>query len=202
MEFIYNFSDFILEEKSKNDPIPEISQKKLAIILIGAPGVGKSTFIKNFIFPRNRNIKSFSTDDVSLLYTKDPNIYYPKSSQLNIDRIKLFMKTGQSFIYDTTGTHEENIIDIHNKAKEFEYTIIYIHLIAPIDMSLKQNINRERNADEDYIRLAYEKQFSNMIKYSSELKPAAYYIVQNRGGKYKFSKYKSGRIVKRRGHRY
>jgi predicted PilT family ATPase len=47
---ILRFNQYILEEHSKNEPILEIRDtNKLGIILMGSPGIGKSTFIKNYI---------------------------------------------------------------------------------------------------------------------------------------------------------
>ena len=196
MKYIKPF--IINEEWSKNDPIPELNKKsKLGIILLGAPGVGKSTFVKNFIHPRNFNIKTFSTDDVSLMFTKDPNAYHKGSSELNLNRLRGFMKSGQSFIYDTTGTQEENIINITQKARENGYDVIFIHIIAPLDVSIKQNLGRDRQVPEDYIKMAYDKQFGNMSKYSQLGK---YYIVQNRDDKYKINIYELGRIRKKYKH--
>lgn len=198
--FIFDRNESITEN-SKNDPIPELNKKdKLGIILLGAPGMGKSTFVKTFI--RNQTIKTFSTDDVSLMFTKDPNVYHGGSSEINLNRLKGFMKTGQSFIYDTTGTQEENVRDIHNLAKFNGYTTIFIHVIGPLDTAIRQNQERDRQVPEDYIRHAYERQFGNMSKFSNELHPNGYYIVQNINGKYKFSKYESGRVLKRKASLY
>lgn len=194
--FVFDRSGSILTEKkrSKNDPISELNKKdKLGIILLGAPGVGKSTFANKFIMNRNQNIKTFSTDDVSLMFTKDPNVYHKRSSELNLKRLRMFMETGQSFIYDTTGTQEENIINIQNVSKSNGYTVIFIHIIAPLHVSISQNLSRDRQVPDDYIKMAYDKQFGNMSKYS---KFGKYYIVQNKDGKYKINKYMSGRIVK------
>jgi len=188
-------------EHSKNDPIPEITRNdKLGIILLGAPGIGKSTFAKNYILNKNQNIKIFSTDDVSLVFTKDPNRYKEGTSELNVRRLKLFIEYGKSFIYDTTGTQKDNITNITNLSKEHNYTILFIHLMGTKDLSLKQNKKRERNVDIDFINLAYENQFKNM-KYFSELKPDSYYIVYNLDGKYKFMKY-DGKLYKRKVDKY
>ena len=120
MDYLKRYNQFILEEISKNEPIPEIIgvDRGLAVFVIGAPGIGKSYFITNHIHSKTPNIKDFSTDDVSLLYTGDPNIYYKgrekeeggrtkNASELNLDRMTKFMETGQNFIYDTTGSGKE-----------------------------------------------------------------------------------------------
>ena len=74
---IKDYLSFI-NESSKNDPIPELNriQEKLGIVLLGIPGAGKSTFARKRILPFQKNIKTFSTDDVSLRFTKDPSKYH------------------------------------------------------------------------------------------------------------------------------
>ena len=148
-----SFSEFISEEFSKNDPIPEITKfkTKLGIVLIGLPGAGKSTFINNFILPRNSQFKSFSTDDVSNLLTRDPKAYDERSAILNIERLSNYIKTGQNFIYDTTGAHETNIFRIVEESRDLGYTIIFIQLETNVEVAKKRNISRMRVADEEYI---------------------------------------------------
>lgn len=192
----------IFEEFSKNDPIPEINiSKKLGIILLGPPGIGKSTFANNFILHKNRSVKIFSTDDVSLTLSKDPNSYKRGASELNIRRLKMYINSGGSFIYDTTGTHKENIEDITKLARDNSYDVIYIHLMGTLDLSLKQNSQRNRNVDDDFLRHAYQAQFKNM-KFFSSLNPNKYYIVYNIDGKYKFMQYQGGDLLKRKVDKY
>lgn len=197
-------TEFVNEEWSKNDPIPELSKtEKLGIILLGAPGIGKSTFVNNFIIPRVRNIKSFSTDDVSLMFTKDPNVYHKGASDLNISRLKRFIETGQSFIYDTTGAQDKPIYEISSMSRKNGYTLIFIHLVGTLDMSLNQNSKRDRKVDSDYIRFAYDMQYKNMKGYSQILNPDSYYIIYNLDGKYKFYKYSSKEgLLKRKVDKY
>jgi predicted kinase len=198
-----SFYEFIYEEFSKNDPVPEISRQKskLGIILLGLPGAGKSTFIKDFILPRNSQFKSFSTDDVSLLYTKDPNKYHEKSSILNIEKLSKFITTGQNFIYDTTGAHERNIFRIVNEARKQKYTVIFIQLISDVETAKQRNLSRQRVVSDEYIDFVQSRQQQNMISYSKFLKPDNYYIVQQ-NPEYTFFKYHDGKMYKRDYDRY
>ena len=231
MRFIKEYNQFILEEVSKNEPIPELfgTDRGLAIFLIGAPGIGKSYFVKNHIHTKNRNIKDFSTDDVSLLYTKDPNIYYKgreipeggrtkNASELNLDRMKKFMETGQNFIYDTTGAGKEStdrgfehVKDIFDKAKINGYKIIFIHILSTLQTSIEQDKLRDRHVDPHYIQWAYAKQQGgevdgikvdgNIQRYKS-LNPDAYYLVTSIDKKYKFYKFINGKLAVRKNDKY
>jgi predicted kinase len=202
MKYLSTYQHYIVNENSKNEPIPEITQGgKLGIVLIGAPGIGKSTFAKNYITHKNQNIKIFSTDDVSLTLTKQHDVYRRGASQLNLKKLSMFIKSGGSFIYDTTGVKKENVENITKEARDNGYNIIYIHLVGTLDLSLKQNLQRERNVPEDVIKNIYAEQFKNM-KYFSSLNPDVYYVVYNIDGKYKFMKYDGQKLLKRKVDRY
>jgi predicted kinase len=231
MRFIKEYNQFLLEEVSKNEPIPEIIgvDRGLAVFLIGAPGIGKSYFVKNHIHSKNRNIKDFSTDDVSLLYTKDPNVYYKgrekeeggrtkNASQLNLLKMDKFMKTGQNFIYDTTGSGKEytdrgyeHIKEIYDSARENGYKIVFIHLLSTLQTSIEQDKLRDRHVDPNYIQWAYAKQQGgevdgvkvegNIQRYKS-LNPDAYYLVTSIDQKYKFYKFIDGKLAVRKNDRY
>jgi predicted kinase len=202
MKYLSTYQHYIVNENSKNDPIPEITQgDKLGIILIGAPGIGKSTFAKNYITHKNQNIKIFSTDDVSLTLTKQHDVYRRGASQLNLKKLSMFIKSGGSFIYDTTGVKKENVENVTKEARDNGYNIVYVHLVGTLDLSLKQNLQRERNVPEDVIKNIYAEQFRNM-KYFSSLKPDTYYVVYNIDGKYKFMKYNGQKLLKRKADRY
>ena len=231
MKFLKEYNQFILEEVSRNEPIPEIIgvDRGLAVFLIGAPGIGKSYFVTNHIHSKNPNIKDFSTDDVSLLYTKDPNIYYKgrelpeggrtkNASELNLDRMDKFMETGQNLIYDTTGAGKEftdrgfeHIKEIYDKARDCGYKIVFIHLLSTLETSIEQDALRSRHVDPHYIQWAYAKQQGgevdgqkvegNIQRYKA-LNPDEYYLVTSIDQKYKFYKFIDGKLAVRKNDRY
>jgi predicted kinase len=174
---ILRFNQYILEEHSKNEPILEIRDtNKLGIILMGSPGIGKSTFIKNYILPKRNDIKTFSTDDVSFAMTKSVDDYYPKASELNLDRLNLFIGDGKPFIYDTTGTNVDNLKKVFTQAKNSNYRIIFIHLIGNKEQAEAGNLARIRKVSNDYLELAHGTQATNSKIYMS-WNPDAYYFV-------------------------
>lgn len=204
---ILRFYQHINEELSKNDPIPELDMSsKLGVILLGAPGSGKSTFIRDEMMRKMSNFKSFSSDDVSLMFTKDPNVRKRGASRLNIDRLKRFMLSGQNFIYDTTGSSDGNLRSIIDHSKELGYDILFIHIIVSLDTAKKHNLERKTKGghfvDVDYLEKNYREQFSKMKEYESEFDPLSYYVVLNKIDSYKYYKMDSGKLLKRRVDRY
>jgi predicted ABC-type ATPase len=208
MKVINNFSGFVNEEYSKNDPIPEINrmQNKLGIVLLGLPGSGKSTFANRFIVPHNSNIKTFSTDDVSYLFTKDKSDYYKGASELNITSLKHYMKSGQNFIYDTTGSNDINVFEITKDAQKLGYKIMFILILIDVETAKSQNKKRGmtggHTADDDYIDHVYSTQLQTTKSYLKYVKPDAFYVVLNKDGNYKYYKFDNGELKKRKVDKY
>jgi predicted ABC-type ATPase len=208
MKVINNFDGFINEEYSKNDPIPEINRmkEKLGIVLLGLPGSGKSTFANRFIVPHNSNIKTFSTDDVSYLFTKDKSDYYKGASELNITSLKHYMKSGQNFIYDTTGSNDINVFEITKDAQKLGYKIMFILILIDVETAKSQNKKRGmtggHTADDDYIDHVYSTQLQTTKSYLKYVKPDAFYVVLNKDGNYKYYKFDNGELKKRKVDKY
>lgn len=209
MRFINKWGSFINEEWSKNDPIPEVTREseKLGIILLGVPGSGKSTFANTYIKPHNRNIKMFSTDDVSLLFTKDPSKYHIGSTELNLKYLDNYIQTGQNFVYDTTGSNQQGVFNVFKAAKKMGYKLIFILLLTDLETAKRQNVMRgERGghtADEDYIDFVYSMQRDTTRDYLKYLKPDGFYIVLKKEAGYKFMKFSpSGELLKRKVDKY
>ena len=211
---ILKFEDFIFEEYNATDPIIELKDTgKLGIILLGVPGAGKSTFAKHHI---HREMKKFSTDDVSLEFTGDPNKYYPKASEINLERLKDYMKSGKDFIYDTTGIHEQNVVNVYKEAKSKGYKVIFILILIDKSTAKMQNIRRGRigghMAEEEYIEDVYKEQLRTTKNYL-KLNPDAFYIALSKSYatplhefpqvKYQFMKFDDeGVLMRRRRYQY
>jgi predicted ABC-type ATPase len=208
MKLINNYQGFINEEYSKNDPIPEINRmkEKLGIVLLGLPGSGKSTFASKFILPQNQNIKTFSTDDVSYMFTKDKSKYYKGASELNITSLKSYLRSGQNFIYDTTGSNDINVFEVTRDAHKYGYKIMFILILIDVDTAKSQNKKRGmtggHTADDEYIDYVYSNQLQTTRNYLKYVKPDAFYVVLNKGGSYKYYKFDNGELKKRKIDKY
>lgn len=208
MKVINNFNGFINEEYSKNDPIPEINRmkEKLGIVLLGLPGSGKSTFANRFIVPHNSNIKTFSTDDVSYLFTKDKSKFHKGSSELNINSLKSYMRSGQNFIYDTTGSNDIGVFEVTRDAQKLGYKIMFILILIDVETAKTQNKKRGmtggHTADDDYIDHVYSTQLQTTKSYLRYVKPDAFYVVLNKDGNYKYYKFDNGELKKRKVDKY
>jgi len=208
MKVINNFDGFINEEYSKNDPIPEINRmkEKLGIVLLGLPGSGKSTFANRFITPHNKNIKTFSTDDVSYMFTKDKSKFHKGSSELNITSLKSYIRSGQNFIYDTTGSNDINVFEVTRDAHKYGYKIMFILILIDIETAKAQNKKRGmtggHTADDDYIDYVYSNQLQTTRNYLKYVKPDSFYVVLNKDGNYKYYKFDNGELKKRKVDKY
>ena len=209
MNYLSAYKDFeIILDHSKNDPIPEINrmQEKLGIVLLGLPGSGKSTFASKFIAPHNQNIKTFSTDDVSYMFTKDKSKYYKGASELNITSLKSYLRSGQNFIYDTTGSNDIGVFEITRDAHKYGYKIVFILILIDVDTAKSQNRKRGmtggHTADDEYIDHVYSTQLQTTKSYLKYVKPDSFYVVLNKGVNYKYYKFDNGELKKRKVDKY
>lgn len=174
--------------------------------MLGLPGSGKSTFAKEIILPLNRNIKIFSTDDVSLKYTKDSKKYYSGACDLNLSYLKNYLKSGQNFIYDTTGANDKAVFDIHKQSKEYGYDLIFIMILTDVDTAKSRNKERGQSGghlvDDEYIDFVKSMQNKTTKEYINFINPKSFYIIYNNNGKYKYYKQTQNELLKRKVDKY
>lgn len=165
-------NELILLEVSKNDPIPELTRKmsNMAIFLIGPPASGKSTFFANFIRPKQKQIKRFSTDKISDIRRRnDPEYQHKKkgsyiegSSAFNLNYLEQFIENSNNanFVWDTTGKDPRDLRPIYDSVREHGYEVIFIHLLIPAKTALQRVKKRNKAAeqpktDTGYVRKSY-----------------------------------------------
>lgn len=159
-----NFKDFILLEKSKNDPIPEMYEnKKIAFFLFGNPGSGKSTYIKNFLFPLIKNCKIFNIDETSKLLIKILN--NPKEVDIDENELEEAKNLLKKFKIKNQFSNEEILRGINNK-----YSILTRKLI---NLYIKNFIIQGNN----FIYDTTGNDFDNIKDYIEDAKRNGYKIV-------------------------
>ncbi len=111
---------------------------KTAIILVGVPGSGKSTYAKTL------NLPHFSSDFIRLeVFGTLREHHTAEDNQIIFDLLhkKVFSHEG-SFIYDATNTERKRRVLLYNELKMRDFNV-EIHLILePLELSLYQNRSR------------------------------------------------------------
>ena len=116
------------------------------------------------------------------------------------------MRSGQNFIYDTTGSNDASVFEITRDAHKLGYNVMFILILIDVDTAKKQNIQRGISgghmADDEYIDMVYNTQLQTTKSYLKYLKPESFYVVLNKDGKYKYYKFENGELKKRKVDKY
>lgn len=184
----------IILERSKNDPIPEITKHKngLCVIMLGPPGAGKSTFIKDFIKVKNTFI-TVDPDEIAKRYKKLTGLKYTSDIE-KYAIIKVFSilnrKEKENVIFDIVGGDDTKIQKIISEAIENNYKIIFIHLSAEFEVLEDRILKRDRKIDYEYFLDAVRKLINFNKEYYDKYKPDEYYYIDTgKSNNYKFFKY-------------
>ncbi|CAG7580869.1 MAG: putative Pnkp1 [uncultured marine phage] len=160
------YEQFLLE-RSKNDPMPEVYQKKkLAVFLVGSPASGKSWFLNREITRKNRHFKVIDPDAKShlltkhldkLKYTFKDRVAYTEYKDIITDRVEVFprirglnreiemqfevlLHEGTNIIYDSTGNNTKLLTYFVDKCNEFDYDVMFLHVMGRnIDWQIQQS---------------------------------------------------------------
>lgn len=201
-----------LNENSKNTPIIEILQKsKLCIFLLGSPGSGKSTFIKEKIQSLNNTFSIVSTDEISNIYNRSSGLnvlnHFKGSSKKTKKRIEALLESGVNFIYDTTGLNFDKVLPLYEESLKRGYTPIIIQLLVPRKVSMERVKLRNQVGTQSLVKTEYVDKYLNktesIIKnYIKELKyinqDFKYYLVVNIADELSYYKIKDENTILKR----
>lgn len=111
-------------------------------ILIGVPGVGKSTIANKL---KNKNTIHLSSDNIREEYIENIEDYQKHNAKVfEIMNNKTFelLKEGKNVIYDATNLSRKKRKNLYNQAKKHDTEVIAYCILKPLKTVLKQNNQR------------------------------------------------------------
>lgn len=149
----------------------EFTGSKTLIIVVGANGSGKSTYIANLTAKNMVNVRYINADIIAKDKFKMVNDEYEKNRKSMLCAMELVdfaIKSGFSFIYETVFSHISKL-ELVYKAKELGYKIIAIYLKTnSYDINIKRVALRVgqggHNVPTDKIISRYARMLENVEK--------------------------------------
>ena len=102
----------------------------IMLLVVGANGSGKTTYIANFLDSYELDIKYINADMIEkemLSDIGDDNERAEKSMELTLKMLKRALKKKQSIVYESVFSHPSKL-EIVKKARDMGYKIIAIHV--------------------------------------------------------------------------
>jgi predicted kinase len=123
--------------------IDEGRDQPVAFIMMGAPGSGKSTWIRN-------NTPGFAkwvdTDEINFReFGASPEKYMgtlARASKVAFNRYYKYLKMGKSPILDGTGSHVQKMKDAQEAAQAAGYKTYLVYIDVPLEKALENNEKR------------------------------------------------------------
>ena len=115
-------------------------------ILIGAPGCGKSTFIKNHKKDKELVI---SRDVIRFSMLKDGDDYFSKEDEVYdifIKQIQMAINRNVDFYIDQTSLNKKARTKLFSRLERLPAEVIAIYIKKPLNVILKQNAQRTGRA--------------------------------------------------------
>lgn len=145
--------------------LKDFKNSSKAIIMAGAAGSGKSTFVKEIRSDlKIANLQELNADK----YIEDKNspMYNNLSKASNqIEKVDLpnAIKAGDSFLYDTTGTNVKRVSNIKNSVDDSLMVMIYTNPIV----SFLRNFKRERKVPTVGLLSSWNNVYKNISEYKN-----------------------------------
>lgn len=171
--------DILVTKSQKEDFINKRlstgKKEKIALVLVGGPGSGKSSGKTVTINNIGKTIKDFVNIDPDEILTNlfnNNNECYDRVSKINNKSFNMAIEQNKNIIFDGTGSnydwYSKNVI---KKLKNNDYKVILIIVKNSVDKVLSRIKKRakliKRNVDEPYTRSVYKHLSSNIPKYLS-----------------------------------
>ena len=142
--------------------LKEVQGKPVAILLVGAPGAGKGSVLRDLDLS---GLKTLNLDDTIAALSKTDGFTLNQKAADAEDRSK-FMKAmaaatkklkgeqipqaianGESFILDGTSASKNQTIKLTNELKEAGYEVMMLYVYTDLETSLKRNQERFEKSD-------------------------------------------------------
>lgn len=126
--------------------------KPVAVFMVGGPGSGKS-------FVRKRDFGSLPVVDCDSFKESHPD-YDPKNPAAlhqwsQVECTKAFFRAlggTESFVYDSTGTNAEKMVDWMLKAQSAGFLVRLVYVRCSMNVALVRNQQRARTVPEEIVR--------------------------------------------------
>jgi predicted kinase len=121
--------------------------------MVGGPAAGKST-VRAKLLP---NIPTIDVDDYNNRHPAyDPKNMVPEvHAHAKVEAMRAFyaqLATGETFVFDSTGTNVEKMVGMINAAHEAGYTVAVVYVSCTLADALERNQKRERRVPESIVR--------------------------------------------------
>ena len=123
-----------------------------AVFMVGGPGSGKSYVRRN----KYAGMKALDADDYKQSHPdydpKNPAALHEWSAAELRSAFHSTIASGESFVYDGTGSTAERYVSYIQQAHEMGYTVEVCYVRVPMGVALFRNARRERTVPEYVVR--------------------------------------------------
>jgi len=167
----YQYIDEEILDEGPNDP-----DNYKALIIVGAPGSGKTTISKKFAAP-NTGLTYLNIDDFYEMLkngkeftsnSEDPE--YQKSIELIKKKKEYMLATGRGIILDRTGRNAQRIMKNIEELQALGYDVAMVYVMADEETAVKRQDSRNRKVDNLFIKTSHLNIVANQKVFQDKLK--------------------------------